>query len=93
MDLLDPCKTNLEIKEDKFKGIYVKDLSWEYVSSPVDIFRLLALGEAHRVTRATKMNPNSSRSHCNFCIRLEKTEVHCSSHTSNANLIFFGVPR
>eukprot|EP00301_Raphidiophrys_heterophryoidea_P001147 c10567_g2_i1.p1 GENE.c10567_g2_i1~~c10567_g2_i1.p1 ORF type:complete len:776 (+),score=211.74 c10567_g2_i1:78-2405(+) len=73
-DLLDPSKQNLEIRENPAKGVYVEDLSWEYVSGTADIYRLIALGDAHKVRRATKMNPNSSRSHCNFCIRLSKKE-------------------
>eukprot|EP00301_Raphidiophrys_heterophryoidea_P010382 c15489_g1_i1.p1 GENE.c15489_g1_i1~~c15489_g1_i1.p1 ORF type:complete len:735 (+),score=195.96 c15489_g1_i1:133-2337(+) len=73
-DLLDPERNNLEIRENATKGIYVENLSWEYVVSAPDIFRLIAMGDANKVRRATKMNPNSSRSHCSFCVRVCKKE-------------------
>jgi kinesin family protein 5 len=74
-DLLDPTKQDLEIREHPTKGIFVDGLTWEFVTSGADIYRLIAFGDAHKVKRYTKMNPNSSRSHGYFCIRLEKKEL------------------
>jgi kinesin family protein 5 len=76
-------KKDLEVREHKTKGVYIEDLTWEYVSCTNDILALLALGDANKVRRATKMNPSSSRSHCNFCIRAEKKDTQTNRVTEN----------
>lgn len=75
-DLLKPEKTNLIIREDKKKGIYVESLSEWAVRSPNDIYTLLQKGSEYRETSATKMNDVSSRSHAVFTIIVEQL---CSS--------------
>jgi kinesin family protein 3/17 len=71
-DLLKPEKTNLNIREDKKKGLYVEGLSEWAVRSPNDIYVLLSRGASCRVTSSTKMNDVSSRSHAVFVITVEQ---------------------
>ena len=71
-DLLKPDKKNLQIREDKKKGIYVDLLSEWAVRTPVDLYALLKKGGNLRATSATYMNDVSSRSHAVFVITVEQ---------------------
>jgi Kinesin motor domain len=61
----------LDIREDKYSGIYVEGLTEYSVSNSRDCFALLKRGEKNRVTRHTKINSNSSRSHSIFQLLVE----------------------
>ena len=63
MDLLDPNTSNLHIREDIKKGVYVEGLLEEIVGSVWDIMGLIARGAKNRHTGSTLMNKESSRSH------------------------------
>ena len=71
-DLLKSDKKNLQIREDKKKGIYVDLLSEWAVRSPLDLYALLRRGGNSRTTSATYMNDVSSRSHAVFQITVEQ---------------------
>ena len=62
-DLLNPQADNLQVKEDKRRGIYVKDLSEYCVVSEDELLEIISIGEEARTVSATKMNKQSSRSH------------------------------
>jgi len=62
-DLLKPERSNLSIREDKKRGIFVDGLSEWVVRSPAEIYGLMERGGAMRATGETKMNDFSSRSH------------------------------
>ncbi|KAK7252061.1 hypothetical protein RIF29_35766 [Crotalaria pallida] len=72
-DLLDPSSTNLLLREDVKKGVYVENLSEFEVQSVSDIIRLLIQGSANRKVAATNMNRESSRSHSVFTCVIEST--------------------
>ncbi|CAL5213205.1 unnamed protein product [Lathyrus oleraceus] len=72
-DLLDPSSTNLLLREDVKKGVYVENLSEFEAQSVSDILRLLIQGSANRKVAATNMNRESSRSHCVFTCVIEST--------------------
>ncbi|KAL9327432.1 hypothetical protein ACSQ67_008077 [Phaseolus vulgaris] len=72
-DLLDPSSTNLLLREDVMKGVYVENLSEFEVQSVSDIIRLLIQGSANRKVAATNMNRESSRSHSVFTCVIEST--------------------
>ncbi|KAK2380517.1 phragmoplast orienting kinesin [Trifolium repens] len=72
-DLLDPSSTNLLLREDVKKGVYVENLSEFEAQSVSDIIRLLIQGSANRKVAATNMNRESSRSHCVFTCVIEST--------------------
>ncbi|XP_031381978.1 kinesin-like protein KIN-12D [Punica granatum] len=70
-DLLDPSSTNLLLREDVKKGVYVENLSEFEVQTVGDIVRLLIQGSSNRRVAATNMNRESSRSHSVFTCVIE----------------------
>ena len=44
MDLLDCKKTNLQVKEDKTKGLYIQDATEVYCSSTDEMFDVMNAG-------------------------------------------------
>ncbi len=74
-DLLKPERTNLTIREDKKRGVYVEGLSEWVVRSPAEIYGLMERGAQVRATGSTKMNKLSSRSHAVFIIIAEQSET------------------
>ncbi|CAN6447228.1 unnamed protein product [Victoria cruziana] len=91
-DLLDPSQKNLQIREDVKSGVYVENLTEEYVNSMEDLTQLLTKGLANRRVGATSINAESSRSHSVFtCV----VESRCKSmadglsslRTSRINLV------
>ena len=87
-DLLKPEKKNLQIREDKKKGIYVDSLSEWAVRSPIDLYALLKRGTNFRTTSSTNMNDVSSRSHAAFVITVEQmtTNIYNSDNKKSKNL-------
>lgn len=63
MDLLDPNHSNLLIREDISKGVYVEGLTEEITQSTVDMEELIKRGISNRHVGSTAMNERSSRSH------------------------------
>lgn len=55
-DLLKIDKVNLQIREDKKKGVYVEGQSEWAVRTPSDIYALLKKGASNRATSSTNMN-------------------------------------
>ena len=52
-DLLDNSKTNLRIREDKVRGIYIEDSSESFVSSAEEIFDIIEAGNSNRTIAMT----------------------------------------
>ena len=65
----------LIIREDKFSGIFVEGLSEYVVNSAQDCYVLLKRGEKNRITRQTKGNIHSSRSHTIFQLLIESNQA------------------
>ena len=74
-DLLKPERSNLTIREDPKRGVYVDGLSEWVVRSPAEIYGLMERGGAVRATGETKMNEVSSRSHAVFIVIAEQSET------------------
>jgi kinesin family member 3B len=75
-DLLGADPTNrLELKENVDSGVYVKDLTSIVVRSAGEIDAVLQAGKKNRVTGATLMNAQSSRSHAIFTVTVETQAV------------------
>ncbi|KAJ0801308.1 putative plus-end-directed kinesin ATPase [Helianthus annuus] len=86
-DLLDPSSTNLHLREDVKKGVYVENLTEFEVHTVGDILRLLSRGSANRRVAATNMNRESSRSHCVFtCVIESRWEKDSTSNLRFARL-------
>lgn len=71
-DLLRPERTNLAIREDAKRGVFVEGLSEWVVRSPAEVHALMARGRAVRATGATRLNEASSRSHAVLTITIER---------------------
>lgn len=78
-DLLKPERSNLTIREDKKKGIFVEGLSEWVVRSVDEIYQLLNRGSELRATGATNMNEASSRSHAVFVVVVEQSDSSSAS--------------
>ena len=70
-----PERSNLTIREDKKKGVFVEGLSEWVVRSPAEIYGLMERGGTVRATGETKMNEVSSRSHAVFIVIAEQSET------------------
>ena len=87
-DLLDPERNNLKIKEDKIKGIYIKDLSEHCVINDREILDLIQIGTDNRSVANTNMNANSSRSHLVFQLSIQQiNKVDASSKMGKLFLV------
>ncbi|XP_057827459.2 kinesin-like protein KIN-12B isoform X1 [Cryptomeria japonica] len=91
-DLLEPNQKNLQIREDVKTGVYVENLTEEYVSSVSDVTQIALRGLANRRVGSTSMNAESSRSHSVFTCVLESrckslSDGVCSLRTSRINLV------
>lgn len=71
----------LELKENKDKGVFVKDLTILTVKSIQEIERVMMQGNSLRKVGQTAMNDTSSRSHSLFTIYFETAETVRSQHT------------
>jgi hypothetical protein len=67
--------TKLNIREKEQGVFYVEDCNKVKVENPEEMFKLQNKGRECRKTGATKMNPESSRSHSIFQIIIENSEV------------------
>ncbi|KAK7363420.1 hypothetical protein VNO77_05563 [Canavalia gladiata] len=86
-DLLEPSSTNLLLREDMKKGVYVDNLTEHSVVTVNDVLRLLLQGTANRKVAATHMNCESSRSHSVFtCIIESQWEKDSMTHFRFARL-------
>lgn len=81
-DLLDPVHDNLPVHEEKNRGVYVKGLLEIYVSSVGEVYEVMRRGDLARVTAATNMNQESSRSHSIFVITVAQKNVETGSAKS-----------
>ena len=76
----------LTIHEEKREGIYLEGLSEYEVRSPDECFTLLKRGENNRITRETRFNMFSSRSHTVFQILVETETASGKLRKTKLNL-------
>ncbi|KAF5730505.1 kinesin-like protein KIN12B-like [Tripterygium wilfordii] len=92
-DLLDQTQRNLEIRDDPKNGLYIKNLTEEYVTSYEDVTQILIKGLASRKVGATGTNSKSSRSNIIFTFIIESwckevsSKCFSSSKTSRICLV------
>ncbi|KLO10673.1 kinesin-domain-containing protein [Schizopora paradoxa] len=87
-DLLSPANDNLQVHEEKSKGVYVKGLTDYYVSSTKEVYEIMRAGGAARVVTATNMNAESSRSHSIFVISIQQKNTDTGTQkTGNLYLV------
>ena len=66
-------ENNLKIIENKETGIYIENLSQVYLSSIEEFFNYVDLAQKNRKVAETKLNHNSSRSHCIMILEVEQS--------------------
>lgn len=88
-DLLNPDTkhTDIKIKEHPKKGIYVTNLTEEYISSQEEILLLIDQAEDNRVVAETGLNKASSRSHLLFQLVITQKYPDDTERTGVLNLI------
>ncbi|KAF5728445.1 putative Kinesin motor family protein [Tripterygium wilfordii] len=92
-DLLDQTQRNLEIPDDPKNGLYVENLTEEYVTSYEDATQILIKGLSSRKVGATGTNSKSSRSNIIFTFIIESwckeasSKCFSSSKTSRISLV------
>lgn len=87
-DLLAPQNDNLQIHEEKSKGVYVKGLSDYYVGGQDDVYEIMRQGSNARVVSSTNMNAESSRSHSIFLLTIQQKNTDTGSQkTGNLYLV------
>ncbi|KAJ6496724.1 kinesin heavy chain [Mycena vitilis] len=87
-DLLAPQNDNLQVHEEKNKGVYVKNLSDYYVSSAREVYEIMRTGGNARMVSATNMNAESSRSHTIFLISINQRNTETGAQkTGNLYLV------
>ena len=89
-DLLEPQNTNLQVREDLTRGVYVERLMEVAVSSLAEAFQVLWRGLRQRQVGSTHMNEKSSRSHAVFTLYVEAHEKRAkvtSTRVASLNLV------
>jgi kinesin family protein 3/17 len=89
-DLLKVDRSNLQIREDRRRGVFVEGLSEWAVRSPYEIYSLMQKGTNSRVTASTKLNDFSSRSHAVFIIIVEQMTTDGDSSEDSSKRIKVG---
>lgn len=80
-------KQPLSIHEDPNKGFYIKGVTSQIVTSFDEVVAVQQNGRKNRVTRATLMNEESSRSHSILTLHIETmTEIEGNQHVRSAQL-------
>ncbi len=74
-DLIDPTRQNLNVREDKTKGVYIENLSEFYISTEDEVMAYLKLGNESRSVASTNMNDTSSRSHSLVILTIHQNNV------------------
>ena len=78
-DLLDPARDNLQVREDRTKGIYVQGQKEVCVGSQAEVYEVLHVGQHNRAVSATGMNHQSSRSHSVFLLSVTSKNTRDNS--------------
>jgi len=82
-DLLNPSKENLEIRESRYKGIWIEDVTEVYVGSFDEAIKTIRKGELNRTVAATAMNAHSSRSHSVLVISVKQNNKKTKAKTTS----------
>ena len=74
-DLLDPSKDNLRIHEKAGKGVYLQDVTENYIESEEQVYQIMRHGNDNRAVASTNMNSESSRSHSIFILTVTQNNT------------------
>ncbi|XP_071828189.1 uncharacterized protein [Apostichopus japonicus] len=79
----------LKLSEDKNGSIFVKGLKEIQVSGADEAYKVLKIGQKNLSIAATKLNHNSSRSHCIFSIKILRVVDVQDPHVARVSKISF----
>ena len=71
-DLIDPTKTDLKIREERSKGVFVEGVTEVSVVEEAEVYQIMKLGNENRAIGCTDMNAQSSRSHSCFIVSISQ---------------------
>ena len=74
-DLMDPSKDNLKVHEEKGKGVYMADLTEQYIEAESEVYQIMKQGNSNRSIASTLMNAESSRSHSIFILTVTQNNL------------------
>jgi kinesin family protein 5 len=86
-DLLSENSLPLHIKESRNGGVFVENLSYQYVSDTDQILGLIDLGNKAKAVASTKMNAESSRSHTIVSLDIVMKQQDGSVNKGRLNLV------
>lgn len=91
LEKMPTCKKNkrnpLMLGEDRNSAIYVKGLQEVRVRSAEEAWKLLEIGRQNLHFAATRLNHNSSRSHCIFTIKLIRMADSQNPHVARVSML------
>eukprot|EP00041_Stephanoeca_diplocostata_P025141 m.651651 g.651651 ORF g.651651 m.651651 type:complete len:947 (+) comp22679_c0_seq3:196-3036(+) len=74
-DLLCDGNDNLQIHENRERGVYIRHATELYMQSPEEVLEVMRAGAERRSTAGTNMNERSSRSHAVVLLELTQNDV------------------
>ncbi|KRX05245.1 P-loop containing nucleoside triphosphate hydrolase [Pseudocohnilembus persalinus] len=81
--------TQMNVREDIKKGVYVENLTEEEAQNGQEAIDLLIKGACNRHVGATKMNAESSRSHSVFSIAIQSKQIISGLNTTKGSKLHF----
>lgn len=72
---MDPSKDNLKVHEEKGKGVYMADLTEQYITAESEVYQIMKQGNSNRSIASTLMNAESSRSHSIFILTVTQNNL------------------
>ncbi|KAK3583753.1 hypothetical protein CHS0354_022786 [Potamilus streckersoni] len=82
-------RTVLKLSEDKNGSPYIKGLKQVHVESADEAYKLLVIGQRNLRTACTKLNHNSSRSHCIYNIKVLRVVDKGAPHVARVSMLSF----
>lgn len=86
-DLFNSANDNMKVREDNDGGVYVEDITMTYCQSTTEVLDNMDQGFMNRATSATRMNAESSRSHCVVIIGIEITKPGGGKKTNKVKMV------
>ena len=87
-DLIDPSKTDLKVREERNKGVFIENVTEFSVSEEGEVYQLMKIGNENRAIGCTDMNAQSSRSHSCFIVSINKRNTRdFSQHSGKLYLV------
>jgi len=86
-DLFNPVMDNLPVKQNAKQGIYIDGAVEKYCATACEVLDAMEAGFFNRATSSTKMNAESSRSHCVTILKVTKRLPDGSTVVSKLKMV------